>query len=532
MNYRHAFINLIKKLSPIVCLIFITFRLAAQADECASFSNILTARITALGAIASNTGPYCLGENIQLFGSGGQSYFWTGPNGFTSSFQNPVINNGQFINAGNYYLTAYDTLGCSDMTSIKITFKVCVEDCDNGLDDDLDGLIDCTDETCKLDSFTINNSGDPVFCYENNTILTANQGASWLWSNGDTTNTITVFNSGNYKVTATNTQGCTAIDSISITVHPKPTATATVSGLSCVDQTIQFLASGGTGYHWTGPEGIEMHRADFDLTYLKKTQVGLYTAIVNNDFGCKDTAYISLNVGSNPVVSANGGMINCQNACVNLNATTSSSSVDFAWTGTSGFLNKNPITQVCSEGIYSLMATDTLTGCFSIDTALVFRNDTAFTLSCSASSMIDCEHDSIFIKIKPGIDNFHINLSGPNGYISHAQQSIVKQTGTYSAVVTSLISGCQVGCQVNIVESKTLPVAVAFAQNLTCALSEVQLICNASQPGVKYFWTGPGGFNSNIQNPMVYQKGMYHVQIKSTDNGCYSDMKEVEVEVD
>ena len=56
--------------------------------------------------IVSNNGPLCIGDDLMLttdfvFGA---SYDWTGPNGFTSSMQNPVIINVSMIHAGIYEL--------------------------------------------------------------------------------------------------------------------------------------------------------------------------------------------------------------------------------------------------------------------------------------------------------------------------------------------------------------------------------------------------------------------------------------------
>jgi len=57
--------------------------------------------------ISSNT-PICSGADIVLNASNitGATYLWTGPNGFSSTSQNPVINNVSDLNAGTYSLTA------------------------------------------------------------------------------------------------------------------------------------------------------------------------------------------------------------------------------------------------------------------------------------------------------------------------------------------------------------------------------------------------------------------------------------------
>lgn len=59
-------------------------------------------------AQASNNGPVCWGDTLKLFGSptiAGGNYSWTGPNGFTSTQQNPIILNPTAANDGDYVLT-------------------------------------------------------------------------------------------------------------------------------------------------------------------------------------------------------------------------------------------------------------------------------------------------------------------------------------------------------------------------------------------------------------------------------------------
>jgi gliding motility-associated-like protein len=76
--------------------------------------------ITSGGVTASNTGPYCVGGTIQLNGSAGAaSYSWTGPNGFTSSVQNPTIPNATTAMAGTYSLTVTGT-GCTTAATTNV----------------------------------------------------------------------------------------------------------------------------------------------------------------------------------------------------------------------------------------------------------------------------------------------------------------------------------------------------------------------------------------------------------------------------
>lgn len=70
--------------------------------------------------IGSNAPSIAIGGTLSLTASGGVSYSWTGPNGFTSTSQNPVIENVSLANAGLYTVTVTTASGCAIPASITI----------------------------------------------------------------------------------------------------------------------------------------------------------------------------------------------------------------------------------------------------------------------------------------------------------------------------------------------------------------------------------------------------------------------------
>ncbi|MBK9106692.1 MAG: hypothetical protein IPL92_19560 [Saprospiraceae bacterium] len=64
-------------------------------------------------AEASNDGPKCIGESIELAADGGTTYQWDGPNGFFSTLQNPILNNIYLDDGGIYTVTVTDAAGCT-----------------------------------------------------------------------------------------------------------------------------------------------------------------------------------------------------------------------------------------------------------------------------------------------------------------------------------------------------------------------------------------------------------------------------------
>ncbi len=84
-------------------------------------------------AVTSN-GPVCAGGTLQLQASGvpGAAYSWTGPNGFTSSAQNPSISGVAAAAAGTYNVS-YTASGCASTAgSVAVTVLAAGAACSDG----------------------------------------------------------------------------------------------------------------------------------------------------------------------------------------------------------------------------------------------------------------------------------------------------------------------------------------------------------------------------------------------------------------
>jgi hypothetical protein len=99
--------------------------LVSSADGCSTLSNPLVFTVhDAPVASAANNGPVCEGQTLTLTGGpvGMASYSWSGPNGFTSSLQNPVVSvTALQTMSGIYVLTITDTNGCQDTEQTSVT---------------------------------------------------------------------------------------------------------------------------------------------------------------------------------------------------------------------------------------------------------------------------------------------------------------------------------------------------------------------------------------------------------------------------
>jgi gliding motility-associated-like protein len=72
-------------------------------------------------AVAGNSGPVCAGNSISLSASGGSSYLWSGPNGFSDTLAAVTLNNSSTVQSGSYQVKVTSAAGCSSITTTNLT---------------------------------------------------------------------------------------------------------------------------------------------------------------------------------------------------------------------------------------------------------------------------------------------------------------------------------------------------------------------------------------------------------------------------
>ncbi|TAL46980.1 MAG: gliding motility-associated C-terminal domain-containing protein [Chitinophagaceae bacterium] len=89
-------------------------------SSCLFSSNVLSIVISAFPSFVQATiYQYgCLGGTTYLFASGGLSFEWTGPNGFYSTDQRPMIDNLSYQDTGLYTVKVTNVGGCADYASV------------------------------------------------------------------------------------------------------------------------------------------------------------------------------------------------------------------------------------------------------------------------------------------------------------------------------------------------------------------------------------------------------------------------------
>ena len=151
--------------------------------------------------IISVTSDICNGDSIQfsIQNNPNTTYQWTGPNGFSSILQNPIILNSSTLNSGNYTVKA-SINGCESVASVIVNVKP---------KPDYTIVATCIDGLYTVSISPNQNS----FVLENGSYL-------WTGPNGfsSTLNSINITGQprGIYTISVTNSDGCTIVQAINI----------------------------------------------------------------------------------------------------------------------------------------------------------------------------------------------------------------------------------------------------------------------------------------------------------------------------
>lgn len=454
--------------------------------------------------------PICEGDLLQLFSDYlvGATYQWSGPNGFFSTQQNPTIPNVSIAYTGMYSLTT-TVNGCSSTESVFVIIN-------------------------PTPYFTLNSNspiceGDYIDIYPS--VFTADT-YTWTGPNGyySTLSSVFILNAtsldaGTY-VLEISVDGCTYKDSIDIVVTPKPTVVANGNSPLCEGDNLNLTASNLVGgvYSWVGPSGYTANLQNPSLIGVSSANSGNYIVTVDvNGCEAKDTVQIIVNDTPNVVISNNSPL--CEGNTLVFNVTTIPGAV-YQWTGPNGFASNQQNPQIVgvsslNSGVYSLMVMNN--GCASTFYSNVVIN-TSPDLSPTATVNV-CEGDTIFLDaiFNPSVT---YNWSGPNGFTSNIRNPFIAgATGLNSGwyKLTSSYSGCirQDSVLVNVLSNSSLGLSI---NNPVCEGGSLNLGANYFAGGI-YNWTGPNGFSSNLQNPVINgvtiaASGFYVLEV--TANGCIS----------
>jgi hypothetical protein len=197
---------------------------------------------------------------------------------------------------------------------------------------------------------TITPSGATTFCDGGSVTLTSSQTSGNEWSTTATTQAINVTTSGNFSVTYTDGNGCSATSATEVvTVNPLPAVNAGADQTICEGDAVTLAGSGALTYGWDNGviDGAPFNPAVGTLTY---------TVTGTDANGCMNTDMVDVTVNALPNVTLASPGTACEyNAPITLSGGSPSGGT-YSGTGVSGGLFDPGVTGV---GTFSITYTFT-----------------------------------------------------------------------------------------------------------------------------------------------------------------------------
>lgn len=493
------------------------YSVRATVNGCTGPFGTVTVSVVSLpGSVtAGNDSPVCSGQTVNLTSGSysGMSYYWSGPGGFTSSQQNPVLSNVQPSGGGLYSLQVYAS-GCSTQV---VTTAVTVN-------------------TTPVASTA--GAQQVSLCVGDNLLLTASAvpGASYAWSGpsgfastiqNPTINSVTTGMNGVFSLYTHIGQCSSAVSTVTIVVNSGPPSVMAGSNSPlCEFSALNLMAGNSNGgtYVWSGPNGFTSNLQNPVVNPVTTSDAGVYTLVVTN--GCASSqSLVTVTVlpsPSSPIASSNSPV--CVGDALTLKATTVTNASYF-WQGPTGFTSttQNPIIQpviLADSGIYSVYAI--VNGCSSqVSVTTVIISVTPTTPSISVNQPV-CAGSTIQFSAPAGYPGY--NWSGPNGWTSNQQNpgitaATINESGVYSFVAGT--GACLSG-------AATLTVTVYPIPAMPVVTLSGDTLYSSAPSGNQWYESSTGALSGATQNwYLPTSNGSYFVVV--TENGCSSNASAVMV---
>ena len=269
---------------------YVRYRDVSGCDFTSNVVNVSIKPLPATPAI-SNDKPttFCQGDNTVLRTSTDiAQYNWS------DGQRDKAVTVG---NSGSYFLTVTDQFGCTSARS---------------------NTIDVTANPVPTKPVIATN-GPTTFCADRNITLTAPPNVAYQWTSGQTTQSITLNESGNFAVRTRNQFGCTSeqSDIIAIKVNPlpaSPTVSAGGATTFCDGNRVILTASSPLNVIWSSGQNDKS---------IIVTSSGNYAAQARDQIGCLSPYSTVIAVKVNPLpptptILANPDRIICEEDKVTL----------------------------------------------------------------------------------------------------------------------------------------------------------------------------------------------------------------------
>lgn len=443
---------------------------------------------------ANNTGPYCLGNTIQLSTGAFTSYTWTGPSSFNSNIQNATQSNAQTVNSGIYTVAVTDGNGCTNTATTNVV----------------------------VNPSPVPNAGSnsPV-CLNFSLNLTSNPGGgtyAWSGPNSFTSNqqnptipNATAVNAGVYTLTVT-TLGCSAVGSVTVTVTT-PTVAAANAGPFCAGTTMSLSSTAASTFTWSGPAGFSSSFQNPTQANATVGMTGTYTVLVSiGSCTASATTNVIVNALPTPTVQSNSPV--CVGQTINL---IGGGGTTYTWSGPGSYSSNAsspniPNATASNNGNYILVVTDN-NGCSDSANVNVVVNSLPVI---AVNNPTNCVNTTINLTSNGGVT---YTWTGPNSYSSNQQNpsitsAQINMTGVYVVTVTDA-NNCVNTASANVLVLP-LPAPNIVSNDPLCVGGTLNL---QGSGGAAYAWSGPGytGLSQNptINNVTIGAAGVYTLLVSS-----------------
>lgn len=448
----------------------------------------------------------CAQPLVQLTGTSttpGVTYKWTGPNGYMSNDQNPLVST-----AGTYTLTVQNPAnGCSASKAVVVTSNLVVPIATAAVN----GTLTCVSQIVQL------------------TGMSNTPGVSYAWTGPNNfmsgLQNVGVSTPGLYTLTVKNpVNGCTGTATVTVMQNITPPNASASGGIkTCSSPSVLLTGSSttpGAIYSWTGPNGFMSSLQNPSVNFA-----GSYTLKVTHpQNGCTATAIATVTQNiTPPSVSATSGTITCTNPLAQINTTSSPQGLTYAWTGPNNFNSslKNPM--VGASGYYYVTVTNPVNGCTNTGSVYTFENTTPPFAYAGEDKSLNCYFSSILINgsFSSNGPNFTYQWTTFDGNIVSGATTLyptVNFEGTYTLKVTNTQNGCMDKDSMEVTQST--PVTAFISQNIPVfcsggATGSATVNAGGGSSFYSYLWSN--GKTTATNNGL--SAGVYTVTVIDTE-GC------------
>jgi trimeric autotransporter adhesin len=507
---------------------------------CTGVSSVLVTVNPGLNVVTSAP-EVCVGSALNISstpsgGTAGYSYMWSGPNGFSASTQNISRNNASVNMSGIYSVTVTDTKGCTGTSS-----TTAVVNPNPTLQASSNSPV-CQGEQINL--FSTPSGGTPSYTYVwsgPNSFNSAVQNPVRL--NADNTMT------GSYNVTVTDSKGCKAVASTSVSLTSKPVSGIEGPQTTCAKEAVLFTvnppAGAGSVYTWTFQGGTPSTATGPSAT-SQWNSPGTYNIemVVTKD-GCT-SSYTKTIVITEEVFSIAGPDKDiCQGGNTIINGQGPSGG-NFSWTvvsgdptsidggGSSPNLNVSPLFTT----VYRLTVSQN--GCVRTDEVTVFVNVSLNPIANAGNPLNICSGVTTTIGGNPTGTPPAGNPNTPLGYIwspgaglssttvaNPGLTLVTPGTYTYQVIVVALATGCSDTAVVTHTIDPKPTIQVSTTEICAGSTLTVSSTPSGGTPGYTYVWSGPNGYSASTQNvsranATPAMSGLYSVTVTDS-KGCVAN---------